>query len=204
MSGNAELNTAYTASVTLTAADGYALIDASGVAADVILNGKTVDSSDITANVDGTITVILGDYTSVKRKLIEVTAPAVPVEFANYYTAENVLSARELSVPAKVTLEGITKPEIVDMEVEWLLANADPYDSTPGAANTFHWVLKESAYADYDKNNVVIDGTVTIQNKDYTPVSISGPDVEITYDGSHTLDVSKYFTIDANAGAPHL
>ena len=202
VSGNAELNTTYTASVTLTAADGYALIDASGVAADVILNGKTVDSSDITANADGTITVILGDYTSVKRKLIEVTAPAVPVEFANYYTAENVLSARELSVPAKVTLEGITKPEIVDMEVEWLLANADPYDSTPGAANTFQWVLKESAYADYDKNNVVIDGTVTIQNKDYTPVSISGPDVEITYDGSHTLDVSKYFTIDANAGAP--
>ena len=117
----------------------------------------------------------------------------------DFITPEHVRNAAIASIE-----KGETKytEDVYKRQVEWLLANADPYDSTPGAANTFQWVLKESAYADYDKNNVVIDGTVTIQNKDYTPVSISGPDVEITYDGSHTLDVSKYFTIDANAGAP--
>ena len=43
-------------------------------------------------------------------------------------------------------------------------------------------------------------GTVTIKNKDNTPITITGEDKTITYDGSKTLDVLKYFTIDGNAG----
>ena len=167
VSGNAKLNTTYEASVTLTAENGYALVDAFGAIASVTLNGNAVDSSDITANADGTLTIYLGEYTSVMRKVTEVTAPAVPAAFTNYYTAEDVLSATELTVPAKVTLEGTTKPNPVDMEVEWTIANAEnaPYDATPGAENTFKWVVKESAYANYDKNGVILEGTVTIRNK---------------------------------------
>lgn len=103
-----------------------------------------------------------------------------------------------------MTLEGTKQPNPEKMEVDWSAVDtADAgavYDPTPGKTNIFKWMVKVSEYADYNKGNVALEGTVTIQNKDYTPVSISGSDKTFTYDGSDTLDVSTYFTIDKNAG----
>ena len=186
-------------------------MDATGKITDVSVGGNTVSNNTVSANTiilndDGTLNVYSGQYQTATRKTTGATAPAVPKQFANYYTAENILASEELNVPAKVTLEGSTQPNQADMEVEWQVVdgkgNTATYDATPTAANTFKWTVKPSEYAEYDVNDVDMEGTITIQNKDYTPVNISGSDVEITYDGNNTLDVSKYFTIDKNAGTP--
>ena len=202
--GNAQWKTTYQAYVTLTAADGYSFMDATGNRPSVTLNGQPVNTENITMNEDGTLTIACGEYTTATRKTESATAPEVPTQFANYYTADNVLSSTELGKAAKVTLEGTTQPNPEEMEVEWSIVGANgasaEYDATPEAINIFKWTVKESEYADYNKDNAVLEGTFTIQNKDYTPVTITGENVTVTYDGKNTLDVSKYFTIDENAG----
>jgi len=200
--GNAEWKTTYQAYVTLTAADGYAFTDTTGA----ILNEQPVSEKNITLNEDGTLTIACGEYTTATRKTESAAAPEVPTQFANYYTADNVLSSTELGTIAKVTLEGSAQPNPEEMEVEWSIVDANgasaEYDATPEATNIFKWTVKESEYADYDKDTAVLEGTVTIQNKDYTPVTITGENVTVTYHGEDTLDVSQYFTIDENAGTP--
>lgn len=225
--GNAEWKTTYNAYVTLTAKDGYTFKNAKGNISTVTYgeastdedhatsSGTAVEKDKITLNDDGTLTVCVGAYTTATRKTTGVTAPEVPKQFANYYTAENVLGEsktnEELNVPAKVTLEGTTTPNPVDMAVTWEVVDTDgndaTYDPTPEETNTFRWTVKESEYKDkYDVSALTekepnpFTGTVTIKNKDYTPVTITGENKTITYDGSKTLDVSKYFTIDEKAG----
>ena len=88
--------------MTLTAADGYAFTDTTGA----ILNEVSVDTENITMNEDGTLTIACGEYTTATRKTESATAPEVPTQYANYYTADNVLSSTELGTTAKVTLEG--------------------------------------------------------------------------------------------------
>ena len=205
VTGNAQWKTTYQAYVTLTAKDGYTFIDATGVIANGTLNGSAVDSNKITLNNDGTQMIIdCGAYTTATRKTTGAEAPEAPTQFANYYTADDVLSSTELGKAAKVTLEGTTQPNPEEMEVEWTIVdaegNATTYDATPETTNIFKWTVKASQYADYDKGAAVLEGTVAIKNKDYTPVTISGSDKTLTYNGSNTLDVSQYFTIDENAG----
>ena len=163
------------------------------------MNEVSVDTKNITMNEDGTLTIACGEYTTATRKTESATAPEVPTQFANYYTADNVLSSTELGTTAKVTLEGKTQPNLEEMDVEWSIVDANgasaEYDATPEATNIFKWTVKESEYADYNKDTAVLEGTVTIQNKDYTPVTITGENVTVTYHGEDTLDVSRYFTI---------
>lgn len=44
-----------------------------------------------------------------------------------------------------------------------------------------------------------ITGTITVKNKDATPVTITGTDSSTAYTGT-SIDVSQYFSIDTNAG----
>ena len=212
--GNAEWKTTYNAYVTLKAVDGYTFKNAKGKASvsGVSYNGTAVEKDKVTLNEDGTLTVCVGAFTTATRKTTGVTAPEVPEQFANYYTAETVLgeSNTEMSGVAKVTLEGTTTPNPVDMAVTWEVVDTDgkdaAYDPTLEATNTFRWTVQESEYAEYDVSGLKTEeqnpftGTVTIKNKDNTPITITGEDKTITYDGSKTLDVLKYFTIDGNAG----
>lgn len=222
--GNAEWKTTYNAYVTLTAKDVYTFKNAKGNISTVIYgeastdednaasSGTAVEKDKITLNDDGTLTVCVGAFTTATRKTDSVTAPEVPEQFANYYTAETVLgeSNTEMSSVAKVTLEGNTTPNPVDMAVTWEVVDTDgkatAYDATQEATNTFRWTVQESEYAEYDVSGLKTEeqnpftGTVTIKNKDNTPITITGEDKTITYDGSKTLDVLKYFTIDGNAG----
>ena len=179
----------------------------------IYISGKldvTIPTDNITMNDDGTLTVYLGEYTSATRKTTGVTAPEVPEQFTSYYTADNVLASEELKVPAKVTLEGTTQPNSVDMEVEWSVVGADgksaEYDATPAATNTFKWTVKESEYKEYDSNSVLMNGTVEIKNKDYTPVTLTGADATVVYSDNDTIDIYDYFVfdeiIDKNAGDP--
>ena len=108
--GNAEWKTTYNAYVTLKAVDGYTFKNAKGKASvsGVSYNGTAVEKDKVTLNEDGTLTVCVGAFTTATRKTTGVTAPEVPEQFANYYTAETVLgeSNTEMSGVAKVTLEG--------------------------------------------------------------------------------------------------
>lgn len=200
VTGNAEWKTTYQAYMTLTPTKEYAFTHATRV----IMNDETVGAENITFNNDGTLTVDCGKYTTATRRVKRVTAPEIPRQFANYYVADNVFAAKELKVPAKVTLEGKTQPNPKEMEVEWINVdsegNTTTYDATAAATNIFKWTVKASEYEDYDLNGVMMEGTVVIQNKNYTPVNITGDDVTVIYNGKGVLDVSKYFTIDENKG----
>lgn len=155
---NADYDTTYTANITLTPAEGRAF--SSVVSATVNENAAAVIS-----NADGTITVTQ-DFKTEKRKLVSVAAPAVPKNnrFTNRYTAENVLASKELGATAQVTLEGKKEPAVVDMAVEWSLVNGNKYDTAALGTNTFQWKVKEAAYAGYDINNVILEGTIELQN----------------------------------------
>lgn len=141
-----------------------------------------------------------------QRKITDVATPAIPNGgvFSNYYTAADVLTNganSELATQADVTLEGTTEvpPVQQPMDVEWTLDGGADYDATPGAKNTFRWTVKQAAYQDYDTDNHEMTGAVEIANRAATPVRITGTDESLNFNGTD-VDVSKYFTIDENAG----
>lgn len=203
-------NTSYKASITLTADTGYEFAD--NVTATVL--GYTATS--VTKNADGTLTVTYDFPETAKRKITGVTAPTVPANntFTTYYgydgyTATPISESNtELGKTATVTFEGTTSQTTAAMAVKWTIESAGGgYDRTPGATNTFRWTILESELSNYnaadcqgyDTNTGNITGTVTITNKAATPVSITGTDSSIEYTGA-TVDVSRYFSIDTNAG----
>lgn len=208
--GTAEWNTAYQAGLTLAAVDLGSTVYVFGDSVSVTVDGETAQS--VKLNDDGTLTVTK-DFTTAKRKITGISAPAVPSSnvFADYYTAENVLSNtnRELGKTAMLTLEGSTSPNTVNVDVAWTLANGGSaaYNAAPGAGNTFRWTIAAVQIKEYDASGCTgydteagtISGTVTISNKAATPVTITGDNQTLNFDGS-TIDVSKYFTIDTNAG----
>ena len=86
----------------------------------------------------------------------------------------------------------------VDLKVEW---SCTAYDSTPGEANTFAWAVSDSELACYEiVQNVADDGTVIVTNSAFLPVTVTGTDTAITYNGT-AYDVTQMFAIDSNAGA---
>ena len=207
-------NTSYTASITLTADTGYEFIDST--TATVL--GNTATS--VTKNADGTLTVTYTFSATAKRVIGSVTAPKVPTNniFTTYYGYEGYDispvsgSNSELGTQATVTFTDSVNPNTEAMDVTWSIANAGgaAYDQTPGAKNTFRWTIPAEALTNYsatdcqgyDATTGTITGTVAITNKDYTPVTITGENVTVTYHGEDTLDVSQFFTIDENAGTP--
>ena len=208
--GTADWNTAYQAKLTLAVTGSDSTVYVFGDPVSVTVDGETAQN--VKLNDDGTLTVTK-DFTTAKRKITGISAPAVPSSkvFADYYTAENVLSNtnRELGKTAMLTLEGNASPNTVNADVAWTLANSGSiaYNAAPGAGNTFRWTIaavqiKEydaSGCTGYDREAGTISGTVTISNKAATPVTITGDNQTLNFDGS-TIDVSKYFTIDTNAG----
>ena len=202
--GIAGWDTAYKASVTLhTAFDGnQAYVFADQVA--VRIDGEDIGNASPDAY--GRL-LVTQDYTTDKRKIAGVDAPAIPggAVFSNYYTAADVLTDGgngELGTQADVTLEGTAEvaQTQLPMDVEWTLDGGSDYDAAPGAVNTFRWTVKSYAYQDYDTDNHAMTGTCELTNRAATPVSITGTDGSLCFDGTD-IDVSGYFTIDANAGA---
>lgn len=204
--GDVKWNKTYHAGITLrTALDGnQAYVFADQVA--VMVDG--VDLGSVAPDNYGRLQ-ITKDYTTAKRKITGITAPALPNGgvFSNYYTAADVLvngGNSELGTRANTELEGtaIIPGEACHMEVEWSLENAGgaDYDATPGAGNTFRWTVKPDAYQEYDTCNLAMTGTCEITNRAATPVSITGTDESLYFNGTD-IDVSRYFKIDSNAGA---
>ena len=191
----------YKAHMTFTPAAGYIVTDAT----EIIVNESTL-SDNKTVNADGTIT-ITKDYPSTKDKIIKVIPPTVPSDntFAEYYTADSIIFSNnevfndELGEYAGFLSEGAPLGFEHSLRVIWYIDGT--YDETPGAENTFIWKNFD------DLSNYEVDsscktsGTVKIKNKAATPVTITGTDSSISFNGSD-IDVSQYFTIDENAGTP--
>ena len=140
-----------------------------------------------------------------KDKIIKVIPPTVPSDntFAEYYTADSIIFSNnevfndELGEYAGFLSEGAPLGFEHSLRVIWYIDGT--YDETPGAENTFIWKNFD------DLSNYEVDsscktsGTVKIKNKAATPVTITGTDSSISFNGSD-IDVSQYFTIDENAG----
>lgn len=165
----AEWAATYSAVVKLAVKHGYSLEDAAGNTAVITVGGNVVKAEDITRNADGTITVDMGEYTTARRKIVDVTKPSTPDKFSEFYTKENVCSSLELGTSACVLLEGTAQPVKVDMSVVWSVVDSAgkpaSYDAAPDAENIFQWKIQDVKAADYDTNGVSMEGTVTIQNK---------------------------------------
>ena len=202
-------NTRYTASITLTAFSAYKFAD--NVTATVSGNNAT----SVKKNADGTLTVTK-EFTTDKRKIDSVVAPTVPAynTFTIYYGYDGYAATpisetnTELGKTATVTFEGTMSPATADMDVTWTIESDEGvYNKTPGAENIFRWTIPASALTDYnaadclgyDTNTGNITGTITVKNKDATPVTITGTDSSTAYTGT-SIDVSQYFSIDTNAG----
>ena len=122
-----------------------------------------------------------------------------------YYTADSIIFSNnevfndELGEYAGFLSEGAPLGFEHSLRVIWYIDGT--YDETPGAENTFIWKNFD------DLSNYEVDsscktsGTVKIKNKAATPVTITGTDSSISFNGSD-IDVSQYFTIDENAGTP--
>ncbi len=207
--GNADWNKTYQAELTLALDKSGDAVCIFGDSPSVTVDGDTAQQC--TLNTDGTLTVTK-EFTTAKKKITGVAAPAVPKDniFTEYYTADSILADNsELGGQAELTLEGNASSDTVKANVTWMLANdgGAAYNTVPETANTFRWTVKASEIANYDASECEgydsktgsITGTVTISNKDAAPVTLTGNDQTLTYDGS-AIDVSNYFSIDENAG----
>jgi len=85
------------------------------------------------------------------------------------------------------------------VEIEWS-CKEDTYDPTLSEAHEFLWRVKDGQLDNYDNYmGIGVNGDVTITNVSGIPVTHTGEDATIDYDGN-TYDVSQMFTIDENAG----
>ena len=135
VTGNAGYNTTYTASVTLTAADGYEF--ASGVTATV--NGQNATS--VTKNADGTVTVTYTFTATAKAKLTSITAPTG-------ITVANGTDYAAMGLPTNVAIvtEGNTETTAA---VTW--------NTTTPASGSYNPTLTT-------EQTVTLNGTVTCPN----------------------------------------
>ena len=135
VTGNAGYNTTYTASVTLTAADGYEF--ASGVTATV--NGQNATS--VTKNADGTVTV---EYTFPETTKVKLTGIITPTGI----TVANGTAYAAMGLPTNVAIvtEGNTE---TTAEVTW--------NTTTPASGSYNPTLTT-------EQTVTLNGTVTCPN----------------------------------------
>ncbi|MDY3239681.1 MAG: DUF6273 domain-containing protein [Anaerovoracaceae bacterium] len=217
VTGTADWETTYKATVTIGTLNynEYQYVFDKEVTATV--DGQQLSES-LSPNADGTLT-ITREFKTKKNAGVTGITPSVPEGnlFTKYYGYDGYVAlptdGSELGKQAAVTIldrnENTTKNETVN--VTWTVANDGDagYDKTPEATNTFRWTIPASALADYDITGCpgydaasgTISGTVSIKNKAAAPVTITGTDSSVIYT-STAIDVSQYFTIDANAGTP--
>ncbi|MGN0291276.1 MAG: leucine-rich repeat protein [Lachnospiraceae bacterium] len=146
VTGTAKYGTTYTASVTLSAEDGY-LFQSDISTDDVTVNGNKATS--VTLNEDGTLTITY-DFTTAKAKLASVTQP------------DNITGVEN---GTEQTAEALGLPETVAIVTE---------DPTVTSAKVT-WDLENLASGSYDPENTTeqtftVNGTVTL------PENISNPD----------------------------
>ena len=177
------------------AAAGYAYAD------EIVGQSKNVTAKGITlSGADSTFYTLAQTEASAqigeikKAMLIGLTEPADTTLDVYCADADAVIG----KLPDTVVYH-LADGKTVDLKVEW---SYTAYDSTPGATNTFAWAVSDSEkLAFYEiAQNVADDGTIIVTNSAFLPVTVTGTDTAITYNGT-TYDVTQMFAIDSNAGA---
>ncbi|WP_432651299.1 leucine-rich repeat domain-containing protein [Huintestinicola sp.] len=171
--GKASYCTAYTANVKIT----------SGSTPVVTINGEAVDSSNITANVDGTFTVKHTFDATEKR-----TLTASNFSFAAPSDLVYNGSAKEAAFTTAVSGAG-------DITVKYYDDNGTKLDSAPVNAGTYTVKIDVAAGAECAAANELTDSTWTFTIKRATPT--------ITVTASPTSDIAgKTITVTAQAENP--
>lgn len=174
-------NTVYTATVTLQTNSNHQFADNIAVDGWTVKEGSTPYKLILTKTFPATR----------KAELQSVTAPTFE-KFSDYHeTAANAIT----ELPTQVTYG--TESGNVNAEIQWTCEN---YNPATKAVNTFTWTVKDGELADYaNTNTIATTGTITVTNVSAIPVTNTGVDATITYDGN-TYDVAQMFTKDTNAG----
>ena len=174
-------NTAYTATVTLTANAGVYKF-----ASDLEVSGWNVIVSE-----DGAKATLTQTFPATQmEKLTALNAPADTT--LRQYCADAAEAIAQL--PATITYG--TESGSVTVEIEWSYTD---YDPAVTKTNEFIWTVKDGELAGYDANDIATSGKITVTNAGAIAVGNRGTDQSITYDGS-TYDVADMFTISENAG----
>jgi len=164
--------------------------------------GKTITASGITLGGDHAGFYVLSANTAgnaggeiTKARLTGVSAPVD--QMLNVYCADVAAAIAQLPATVTYSVEGGGS---IALHVSWRCEN---YSNTPNAENTFTWTVDDAQkLACYEPDSgVKTHGSIKLKNNDAIPVTLTGKDASITYDGS-TFDVSAMFTIGQGAGTP--
>ena len=182
----------YKAHVTVTSKTGYVLTNDT----EVLVNNDVMEEKKL--NADGSLTVASSFYSN-KDKLTGITPPS-PITVANG-TAK---TADALGLPSQID---ITTEEraVSTADVTWDLDNlhSGSYDPAIKTEQIFEvkgmisYSEEVEVPAEFADRAVTIKVTVSAAK---LPVTITGRNAELGFTAGMTIDVSKYFAIDKNAG----
>ena len=188
VTGNAGYNTTYTASVTLTAADGYEF--ASGVTATV--NGQNATS--VTKNADGTVTVTYTFTATAKAKLTSITAPTG-------ITVANGTDYAAMGLPTNVAIvtEGNTE---TTAEVTWNTTTpaSGSYDPKLSTEQTVTLNGTVACPSNIDQNGVTLTTTITVK---ISAAGIVGAPTFAPTEGTYTENQTVTLSSSTNGATIH-
>ena len=188
VTGNAGYNTTYTASVTLTAADGYEF--ASGVTATV--NGQNATS--VTKNADGTVTVTYTFTATAKAKLTSITAPTG-------ITVANGTAYAAMGLPTNVAIvtEGNTE---TTAEVTWNTTTpaSGSYDPKLSTEQTVTLNGTVACPSNIDQNGVTLTTTITVK---ISAAGIVGAPTFAPTEGTYTENQTVTLSSSTNGATIH-
>ena len=188
VTGNAGYNTTYTASVTLTAADGYEF--ASGVTATV--NGQNATS--VTKNADGTVTVTYTFTATAKAKLTSITAPTG-------ITVANGTDYAAMGLPTNVAIitEGNTE---TTAEVIWDTTTpaSGSYDPKLSTEQTVTLNGTVACPSNIDQNGVTLTTTITVK---ISAAGIVGAPTFAPAEGTYTENQTVTLSSSTNGATIH-
>ena len=173
-------NTAYTATITLTADGNHKFADT-----------LSKDGWTVALNNDKTVATFTKTFDATRKQKIEsVTA----ISNVNLDTHKSDAAAVIATLPTtvKVTLE---ENATDNLAIEWSCAN---FNTAPLSENTFTWTATNTKY---DSNNVELTGTITVANPAANAVSITvkTENTTVVYNATD-IDLTSLFDIDTNAG----
>jgi len=172
-------NTAYTATVTLTADSNHKFADSIG-------------KDGWTKTADGNVLTFTKTFDKTRiGKLTNLTNAPENKTLVGYHAS---VSEAIAELPTTVTYETELGDKTAD--IEWACAN---YNSVPAQTNIFAWSVKDGELSDYNTNGIAVSGSITVTNVAAISVTHSKTDKEITYNGS-SYNVSQMFTKGTTTG----
>ena len=174
-------NTAYTATITLTADGNHKFADT-----------LSKDGWTVALNNDKTVATFTKTFDATRKQKIEsVTA----ISNVNLDTHKPDAAAVIATLPTtvKVVLE---ENGTDNLAIEWSCAN---FNTAPLSENTFTWTATNTKY---DSNNVALTGIITVTNPESNSVSITvkAENTTVVYNAAD-IDLTSLFDIDTNAGS---